>query len=141
MGLAFMEISLLGLKERIFPEMTLTFNTFISSVNCQRTNFRSQASIVSEKSTVSYFSIEKPKEPILTLALKVRVNPGSSFEQTMMSWSPRCYIPSFVEIGPLVQEKKIFELFFTLYGRGSHLGHVTIDFHFLVPESLHTKFG
>ena len=34
---------------------------------------------------------------------------------------------------------------FTIYGRGSHLGHVTsimsINFHFLVPESLHIKFG
>ena len=34
---------------------------------------------------------------------------------------------------------------FTIYGHGGHLGHVTIimssDFHFLVPESLHTKFG
>ena len=31
----------------------------------------------------------------------------------------------------------------TIYGRGGHLGHVTSiissDFHFLVPESLHTK--
>ena len=23
---------------------------------------------------------------------------------TMMGWSPRCYIPSFLEIGPLVME-------------------------------------
>ena len=34
---------------------------------------------------------------------------------------------------------------FTIYGRGGHLGHVTsimlINFHFLVPESLHTKFS
>ena len=34
---------------------------------------------------------------------------------------------------------------FTIYGRGGHLGHVTsimlIIFHFLVPESFHTKFG
>ena len=34
---------------------------------------------------------------------------------------------------------------FTIFGRGSHLGHVTsimlINFHFLVPESFHTKFG
>ena len=33
---------------------------------------------------------------------------------------------------------------FIIYGRGSHLGHVTsimlINFHFLVPESFHTKF-
>ena len=34
---------------------------------------------------------------------------------------------------------------FTIYGRGGHLGHVTSimssNFHFLVPESSHTKFG
>ena len=34
---------------------------------------------------------------------------------------------------------------FTIYRRGGHLGHVTSimssDFHFLVPESFHTKFG
>ena len=36
-----------------------------------------------------------------------------------------------------------FLRFFTIYGRGGHLGHVTrimfINFHFLVPESFHTK--
>ena len=36
-----------------------------------------------------------------------------------------------------------FLMFFTIYGRGGHLGHVTSimssDFHFFVPESLHTK--
>ena len=34
---------------------------------------------------------------------------------------------------------------FTIYGRGGHLGHVTSnmssDFHFLVLESFHKKFG
>ena len=35
----------------------------------------------------------------------------SSFEQTLMGWSPQCYIPSFVEIGPLVPEKKTFDGF------------------------------
>ena len=34
---------------------------------------------------------------------------------------------------------------FTIYGHGVHLGHVTSimssKFHFLVPESFHTKFG
>ena len=34
---------------------------------------------------------------------------------------------------------------FTIYGRSGHLGHATSiissDFHFLVPESFHTKFG
>ena len=63
----------------------------------------------------------------------------------MMGWSPRCYISSFVEIDQPVPEKKMFEDFFTIYGRGGHLGHVTSimssDFHFLVPESFHTKCG
>ena len=53
--------------------------------------------------------------------------------------------PSFVEIGPLVLEKKIFLRVFAIYWHGGHLGHVTsiitTDFHFLVPESLHIKFG
>ena len=34
---------------------------------------------------------------------------------------------------------------FTIYGHGGHLGHVTSmmssNFHCLVPESFHTKFG
>ena len=34
---------------------------------------------------------------------------------------------------------------FTIYGHGGHLDHMTSimssDFHFLVPESIHTKFG
>ena len=40
---------------------------------------------------------------------------------------------------------KIFDGFFSIKGRGGHFGHVTsimsTDFHFLVPESFHTKFG
>ena len=62
----------------------------------------------------------------------------------MISWSPQCYIPSFVEIGPQAPEK-IFEGFLPLYGHGGQLGHVTSiissDFHFLVPESFHTNSG
>ena len=42
----------------------------------------------------------------------------------MVGWSPGCYIPSFVEIGPPVPEKKILKVF-TIYGRGGQLGHVT----------------
>ena len=34
---------------------------------------------------------------------------------------------------------------FIIYGRGGHFGHMTSimssDFHFLVPESVHEKFG
>ena len=63
----------------------------------------------------------------------------------MMDWSPRCYIPSFRKIGLPVLKKKIVKVF-TIYGHGGHLGrHVTrillINFHFLVPESSHTKFS
>ena len=62
----------------------------------------------------------------------------------MMGWSPGCYIQRFVEIGPSVPEKEGFRRVFTIYGRGGQLGHVTrimsSDFHFLVPESFHTKF-
>ena len=52
---------------------------------------------------------------------------------------------SFVEIGTLVLEKEIFEGFFTIYGHGGHLGHVTwiscihIGSPFLLM--LHIKFG
>ena len=60
----------------------------------------------------------------------------------MIGWSPRYYIPSFVEIGPPVPEKKIFEGFLH-YRHGGHLGHVTSimssDFYFLVPESFQKK--
>ena len=35
---------------------------------------------------------------------------GSSFEQIIMDWSPRCYITSFLEISAL--EKKNFEGFY-----------------------------
>ena len=52
-----------------------------------------------------------------------------------------------MEIGQPVLEKKIFKGGggFTVYGHGGTLGHVTsilsTNFHFLVPESFHTKFG
>ena len=46
---------------------------------------------------------------------------------------------------PAGSEEKDFWRVFTIYGHGGHLGHVTSimssDFHFLVLESFHTKFG
>ena len=43
-------------------------HTFMKSISClYLPTFRSQASVVSEKSTVSLFPIEKPKFPNLTL--------------------------------------------------------------------------
>ena len=69
----------------------------------------SLATIVSEKSTVFTSSYRKAKVTKFDLAVKyVKVTPGSSFEQTMMGWTPQCYIPGFVGIGPPVLEKKIF---------------------------------
>ena len=45
----------------------------------------------------------------------------------------------------LAGSREDFPRVFTIYGHGGHLGHVTSimssDFHFLVPESLHTNFG
>ena len=50
----------------------------------------------------------------------------------------------FHENWPPVQEEKIFEGFFNIYGHGGHLGQVTsiisTNFHFHEPKSLHTKF-
>ena len=54
-------------------------------------------------------------------------------------------MPSFIEIGPPVLEKKIFLRVFTIYGYGGHLGHVTwiiyiyIGYPFLLM--LHMKIG
>ena len=46
---------------------------------------------------------------------------------------------------PAGSGEKDFWRVFTIYEHGGHLGHVTSimssDFHFLVLESFHTKFG
>ena len=46
---------------------------------------------------------------------------------------------------PASSGEEDFRRVFTINGRGGRLGHVTSimssDFHFLVPESFHTKFG
>ena len=46
---------------------------------------------------------------------------------------------------PVGSTEEDFRRIFTINGRGGHLGHVTSimssDFHFLVSESFHTKFG
>ena len=90
-------------------------HTFIYSIRCLLIlTFMSLAAIVSEKSTVFTFSYRKCTK--FDLAVKwVKVTPGSSFEQTMINWSPRCYIPRFVQIGPPVLEK-VFEGFLPYMG-------------------------
>ena len=51
----------------------------------------------------------------------------------------------FRENRPTGSGEEDFRRVFTIYGHGGHLGHVTStmssDFHFLVPESFHTKFN
>ena len=46
---------------------------------------------------------------------------------------------------PACSGEEDFRRVFTIYGHGGHLGHVTSimssDFHFLVSESFHKKFG
>ena len=102
----------LGPRSRNYLDLQYSL-TFINSLRCLLLpTFRSLVAIVSEKSTVFTFSYRKASVSKFDLAVKkVKVTPGSSFEQTMMGWSPRCFIPSFVKIGPTVLEKKIFEGF------------------------------
>ena len=79
--------------------------------------FRSQAAIVFKKSIIFTFSHVKAYVSKIDLAVKqVKVILGSSFYQTMVGCSPKCYIPSFVKIGLPVQEKKIFEWFLPYMG-------------------------
>ena len=46
---------------------------------------------------------------------------------------------------PAGSREEDFLRVFTIYGHGGHLDHMTSimssDFHFLVPESIHKKFG
>ena len=75
------------------------------------------------------------------LAVKqVKVTPGSSFEQTMMGLSPRCYIPIFVEIGPSVPEKKIFDRFFRYRGVAAILvmWPASCDKHYVIRLTINT---
>ena len=107
------------LGPRLRNDLDLQYShTFIYSIRCLLLpTFRSLAAMVSEKSTVFTFSYRKANVTKFDLAAKkVKVTPGLSFEQFMMSWSPRCYIPSFMKISPPVLEKKIFEGFLPYMG-------------------------
>ena len=106
-------------------------HTFIYSIRCLLLpTSRLLATIVSEKSTFFTFSYRNvyeskrkamnrnwcnqkaPYDTKFDLVVKlVKVTPGSSLEQFTMDWSPHCYIPSFLKIGPPVLKKKIFEGF------------------------------
>ena len=56
-----------------------------------------------------------------------------------------CYIPKVMEIGPLIAKKKIFKVLYRIRvwkpsGQVTSIIVMTY-FHFLVPKSLHIKFG
>ena len=64
-----------------------------------------------------YFSeIDTRDWPYRRQDLLLPFNHSFNVQQTMMDWSPGCYIPSFVEIGQPVPEKKIFEGFLPYMG-------------------------
>ena len=74
---------------------------------------------------VTFFHVKVYVSKIALVVKLVKVILGSSFEQTMMGWSPKHYIPSFSKISPLDLEK-IFEWFYHIYGHGGHLGHMIL---------------
>ena len=55
-----------------------------------------------------------------------------------MGQGPTCYIPKFMEIGPLVPKKKILRLF-TIYGQGSDGHHYVNIFSFTCTKKLTYK--
>ena len=82
------------------------FITYIFQVS----GSRARAAIVSNIYIAFAISHVKVYVSKIDLGVKyVKVILMSSFDQTMMGWSSRCYIPSFVEIGP--PDLEIFEGF------------------------------
>ena len=76
----------------------------------------SKASIVSWKSTAWAFSHTKTNKTKFDLAVKyVKVNSGSSFEQIWQYSKNQCCTVSFMIIGLLVPDKKIFEGFYHIW--------------------------
>ena len=90
---------------------------FIYLIRCQLPlSVRSLATIVSEKSTVFTFIYRKDSGNKINLAVKqVKVILWLSFEQTMVGWISRCYIPSFVKIGLSVLVRNILKGFYHIW--------------------------
>ena len=100
----------------------LTFDTHLPSINSLRClllpTFMSLATIVLWKfHCFSAFSYRKALCYQIWPCRKnwSRSTPGSSFEQTMMGWSPRCYIPNFMKICPTGSGEEDFWRVFTIY--------------------------
>ena len=102
-------------------EMTLTLNTQTPLLTCSKLSASAKFQVSScnsfQKSIVfTFFLHVKAYVSKIDLAVKyVKVIQGSSFGQTFIGWSSRCYIPSFEEICPLLLKKKIFECFYHIW--------------------------
>ena len=76
--------------------------TFIHSISfLHLSTFKSRAAIIHEKKQ-QYCHFSLYKSLFDSVIKQVKVNPRSSFVHTMIGRSPKCYIPSFIEIWPLV---------------------------------------
>ena len=129
-------------------EMTLTFKTHIPSKLNQlsaSTNFQVTGCNSFWKIHCFHFFLLKSLCYQIWPCRKIgKVTPGSSFEQTMMGRSPRCYISSFVEISPPVLEKKIFEGFLPYMAWRPFWScdqDAVNKFRSPYPRRLHIKFG
>ena len=131
---------LIDLEPRLRNELDLQYShNFINSSSCLHLPFfRSQAAIVSEKSTVFTFSYRKAEVTKFDLAIK-------------RSWSTkdhhlyklcRAWVPV---LHANFQDHRTSGsgVVFTIYGRGGHLGHETwtIYTNSLFPRRLHMNFG
>ena len=95
---------------------------------------RSQAAKIFKESIIVTFSYIKAYVAKVDLVVKYVVNPGSSFEQTMIDPGHLCYIPKFREINPLVPEK-IIKAFYHIWARRPSWSwdknHITLSFLYL----------
>ena len=104
--------------------------------------FRSQAAKGLKNQQFSIFSIDKPTLPNLTLPLN-RSRSTYDHHLNKLLWA------GVTDAIYQVVWKSVHQFrrgrFFAIYGHDGHLGYVTtivsINFHFLVPESLHIKFS
>ena len=132
-------------KKWHWPSILTLWHIFINSISCLHLpTSRSQAAIVSEKSTVFTFSHRKTFYQIWPCH---KIGQGHS---RVIIWTNYDGQESWMLHTKFRGNRPAgsgddFWTVFTIYGLGGHLGHMTSimlsDFHFLVPERFHTKFG
>ena len=126
-------------------KLTFTFHTLISSISCLHlTTFRSQASRVSKNTVFNLFYRKACYQiwPCHKLGQgQPRIIIWTNYDG-LESLMLHTKFPGNWSTGSGEED---FWRVFTIYGCGGHLGHVTSiissNFHFIVPESFHTKFG